>query len=360
MKKINLALIGLGFGHKFAAIWAHHPNVNKLIVVETDKQRLESCLASNPGDNVVVYESFEQVLADPTIDAVHVCTGIPAHAEMSIRVLEAGKHCACAVPMGVTLEELQSVVDATRRSGKNYMMLETNLYGSSYFKAKQMLEDGEFGTVQYMRGVHYQPMEYWPGYWMGLPPMHYATHCIAPLRGIAGSRIAKVRCHGAGVMEDRLTQQYGNPYPIEDALLEFENGMKAQEGFNIYGSKKTLMNEYEAQIVEKYYDESVYDFTSFRVTPIEWENMYESLPEEIWPYTLDPVERENYKERLKTGIIGEHLGSHPHLVHEFIMSILEDRKAGVDEDLAANITAAGICAHISAMNDGEAVEIPVF
>ena len=132
------------------------------------------------------------------------------------------------------------------------------------------------------------------------------------------------------------------------------------EGFNIYGSKKTLMNEYEAQIVEKYYDESVYDFTSFRVTPIEWENMYESLPEEIWPYTLDPVERENYKERLKTGIIGEHLGSHPHLVHEFIMSILEDRKAGVDEDLAANITAAGICAHISAMNDGEAVEIPVF
>ena len=373
MKKINIALIGLGFGHKFAAIWAHHPNVDKLIVVESDKKRLNACLASKPGDNVVVYDSFEQVLADPTIDAVHVCTGIPAHAEMSIKVLEAGKHCACAVPMGVTLEELQSVVDATRKSGKNYMMLETNLYGSNYFLAKKMLDEGEFGTVQYMRGVHYQPMEYWPGYWMGLPPMHYATHCIAPLRGIAGSRIAKVRCHGAGVMDDKLTQQYGNPYPIEDALLEFENGMKAQvvrglfgcsarptEGFNIYGSKKTLMNEYEPHIVEKYYDESVYDFTSFKITPIKWKNHYEMVPKELWPYTLDPVERDNYMERLDTGILGEHLCSHPHLVHEFVMSVLEGRKAGVDEDLAANITAAGICAHISAMKDGGCVEIPVF
>jgi len=84
------------------------------------------------------------------------------------------------------------------------------------------------------------------------------------------------------------------------------------------------------------------------------------VPKELWPYTLDPVERDNYMERLDTGILGEHLCSHPHLVHEFVMSVLEGRKAGVDEDLAANITAAGICAHLSAMQDGECVEIPVF
>lgn len=373
MKKINMALIGLGFGHKFGAIWAHHPNVDKLYVVETDKQRLNNFLATNPGDNVVIYDSFEQVLADPNIDAVHVCTGIPAHAQMSIAVLEAGKHCACAVPMGVSLEELQQIVDATRKSGKNYMMLETNLYGSSYMKAKMMKDNGEFGKIQYMRGVHYQPMEYWPGYWMGLPPMHYATHCIAPLRGIADSRITKVRCHGAGTMAEELTKQYDNPYPIEDALLEFENGMKAQvvrglfecsayptEGFNIYGSKKTLMDEYEGQIIEKHYDESHYDKIGFTTTQVKWENYYESLPEELWPYTLDPEYRDHYMDCLKTGVLGEHLASHPHLVHEFVSSILEGRKAFVDEDLSANITAAGICAHISAMKDGAVVEIPEF
>ena len=54
------------------------------------------------------------------------------------------------------------------------------------------------------------------------------------------------------------------------------------------------------------------------------------------------------------------VGSHPHLVHEFVSSILENRKAALDEVLGANITAAGICAHLSAMQDGAEVVVPVF
>ena len=42
------------------------------------------------------------------------------------------------------------------------------------------------------------------------------------------------------------------------------------------------------------------------------------------------------------------------------MSIIEDRKPWIDEVLGANITAAGVCAHLSAMQDGEAVIVPEF
>jgi hypothetical protein len=57
---------------------------------------------------------------------------------------------------------------------------------------------------------------------------------------------------------------------------------------------------------------------------------------------------------------GAHHGSHPHLVHEFVRSIMEERTPGIDAITAANWTAAGICAHESAMRGGAEVLIPEF
>jgi hypothetical protein len=57
---------------------------------------------------------------------------------------------------------------------------------------------------------------------------------------------------------------------------------------------------------------------------------------------------------------GGHHGSHPHLVHEFVRSIVENRKPWISAAVAANWTAAGICAHRSAMARGVEVEIPTF
>lgn len=57
---------------------------------------------------------------------------------------------------------------------------------------------------------------------------------------------------------------------------------------------------------------------------------------------------------------GGHGGSHPHLVHEFVSSIVEGRKPTIDAVTAANWTASGICAHESAMRGGDAVEVPEF
>jgi hypothetical protein len=57
---------------------------------------------------------------------------------------------------------------------------------------------------------------------------------------------------------------------------------------------------------------------------------------------------------------GGHHGSHPHLVHEFVRSVVEQRPPSIDAVTAANWTAAGICAHQSAMLGGDAVDVPAF
>ena len=251
MKKINVALVGLGFGGAFAGIYKAHPNVGELTLFDPDSDTLKRTCDFIGGARTA--SSFEEILSDPTIDAVHLVSPIPCHAEQTVKVLDAGKHCACTVPMATSLEDIQRITDAVRRSGKNYMMMETTLYTYQYFYVSDMIKNGELGKIQFLRGSHYQDMANWPSYWLGLPPMWYGTHAIAPMIGLSGSRIEKVSCLGSGTMDESLTKQYGNPFPIESAHFTFANGLKGeatrslfetarmyQEGMFVYGSKASF------------------------------------------------------------------------------------------------------------------------
>ena len=125
MKKIDVALVGLGFGSCFVPIWLDHPNVGQVTVCDTNEKLLQQMKERYP--RIRITTSFEEVLKDETIDAVHLVTPIPLHADQSVAVLESGKHCACTVPMATSLEDIRRIVAAKRKSGKNYMMMETNI-----------------------------------------------------------------------------------------------------------------------------------------------------------------------------------------------------------------------------------------
>lgn len=377
MKQLNVALVGLGFGGAFAGIYHEHPNVGRLVLYDKDPavvKRVSGWL----GGSVPTAESFEAILADPAIDAVHLVTPIPLHADQTVAVLAAGKHCACTVPMATSLDDIRRIVKAKRQSGKNYMMMETTLYTYQYFYAKRMMETGEFGKIQFFRGSHYQDMENWPDYWMGLPPMWYGTHAVGPMVGLSGSRICRVNCFGSGTMAEDKVRVYGNPFPIETAVFEFENGLKGeatrslfetarvyQEGMFVYGSKKSFewgFADGDDPIITELIPNGNGDrggWTKAEPTPMP--NYYDDLPEALWRFTVggnyDPL---NPQDSLKKGAGGGHHGSHAHLVHEFVMSCIEERKPWIDEQLGGNITAAGICAHESALRNGEAVIVPRF
>ena len=67
------------------------------------------------------FTSFEDMIADPELDAVHINTPIPNHAEHSIAALRAGKHVACTVPMAMALDECRAVAEAARAARRNYI-----------------------------------------------------------------------------------------------------------------------------------------------------------------------------------------------------------------------------------------------
>lgn len=375
--KLNIALVGAGFGGAFIPIYHVHPDVGSIKIYDTNRALCEEFLSRGVCDGI--YDSFEAILEDESCDAVHLVTPIPCHAEQTVRVLEAGKHCACTVPMATSLEDLARIAEAKRKSGKKYMMMETTLYTYQFFYVKNMLEKGELGRIQFLRGSHYQDMSNWPDYWLGLPPMWYGTHAIAPMVALSGSRIRRVHAFGSGTMDPALHKQYGNPFPVETAIFAFDNGLKAeatrslfecariyQEGMFVYGSKASF--EWGFADGDKPYVTRLLPCSDpgrrgldSDVQVVTMPNPYEYLPEALWPFTIggdyDPLRPQ---ESLKEGAGGGHHGSHPHLVHEFVRSLVEDREPWIDVALGANITAAGICAHQSAMEDGREIVIPEF
>jgi predicted dehydrogenase len=376
MEKVNVALVGLSFGGAFLDIYKNHPTVGKLGVFDTNPE-LQNKIMKTGGIHKA-YNSFEEVLEDSTLDAVHLVTPIPLHADQTVQVLESGKHCACTVPMAISLDGIRKITEAVRRTGKKYMMMETTLYTYQFFYVREMIESGKLGRIQFLRGSHYQDMSNWPDYWMGLPPMYYGTHAIGPMVALSNSRIKKVHCLGSGTMDASLTKKYGNPYPVESAIFEFENGLKGeatrslfetartyQEGLFVYGSNSSF--EWGFRDSDNPYITTLFPAEEGKrgchsdIEISQMPNYHRFLPEEIQRFTVDgDFDPLNPQESLKLGSGGGHHGSHPHLVHEFLSSIVEDRKPWIDEVMGGNITAAGICAHESAMKNGEAVEVPWF
>jgi len=373
-RPIRVAIIGLGFGAEFIPIYQKHPDAEMYAICRRNKDALDAC-----GDKFGIenrYTSYDELLKDPNIDAVHINSPIPDHAPQTLAALQAGKHVACTVPMATTIDDCRKIVEARRAAETIYMMMETVVYSREYLFVKELFEKGELGRVQFLRGSHQQDMDGWPEYWPGLPPMWYATHCVSPCLALLGKHAQSVVCHGSGRIREELIGKYGSPFAIETATFTikdsdvvaevtrslFDTARQYRESFDCYGSRKS----FEWQQVE---DERPVIHTKSteerpipepeipqRVTVPDYAHL---LPEPIQPFTTRGVYGEE-EDHLSFTQGGGHGGSHPHLVHNFLMAVKGERPALPDAETSANWTTVGLCAHESAMNGGKRVDIPTF
>lgn len=99
------------------------------------------------------YASYEELLADPVIEAVSVCAANHAHAEISIAALKAGKHVLCEKPMAISLEECEAMVAAAKESGKYLMIGQNQRLAKAHSKAKELIEQGAIGKVLTFRTI---------------------------------------------------------------------------------------------------------------------------------------------------------------------------------------------------------------
>ena len=365
-KPVNVAMVGLGFGAEFLPIYQAHPNAHVAAICRRNEVELNKV-----GDALGIekrYTEFEDVLADPSVDFVHINSPIDDHAWMSMEALKAGKHVMCTVPMATTIEECDQICNLVAETGLKYMMAETVVYSREYLYIKDLYDRGELGKIQYMKASHPQDMDGWPSYWEKMIPMHYATHVVSPILGLVDGKAEYVSCFGSGTVRDNIREKSGSPFAVESCHIKiadsdvsaqiwrflYDTARQYRESFDVYGTKKS----FEWTLVEG--DEHVLHTAKKaeheipeRVSVPDFAHL---LPAEIQKFT-QTIEDADHLSFVQGG---GHGGSHPHLVNEFVSALLENRDPLPNAVTSANWTCVGICAHESAMQGGQVVSLPTF
>lgn len=365
-KKVKVAVVGLGFGANFVPVYQKHPDAECYAICQRNKKHLNEI-----GDQLGIerrFTNYNDLLKISEIDAIHIVAPVADHSWMTLAALNAGKHTACTVPMASSQEECFEIVNARKKSGKVYMMMETAVYTREFLYVKELVETGRLGKIQFLRGSHQQNMGLpgWPSYWYGLPPMHYATHALAPLLALAKTTTESVICYGSGRIKEEYIKHYNSAFAVETAYLKLRNSdvvcevtrslfdtiRQFRESFDVYGTK--LSFEWQQIAGEGHVLHSGYEDVE-RIRVPDYAHL---LPEEIAPFTTGSFYDGDDHEHLSFIQGGGHGGSYPHLVHEFIQAIIEERESAIDVTTATNWTLVGLCAHESAMNGGKRIEVP--
>ena len=364
--QVNVAMVGLGFGAEFIPIYQAHPQANVVAICQRNAEKMNKL-----GDQLGIaarYTRFEDVLKDKSVDFVHINSPIPDHAWMSIAALEAGKHVMCTVPMATTIEDCQKICETVKKTGLRYMMAETVVYSREFLFLKEMYQKGELGKIQYMAASHPQDMDGWPEYWERMIPMHYATHVVSPVLGLMNKRAEYVSCFGSGTVREDIQKKSGNKFAVESCHIKIKDSdvtahiwrflydvaRQYRESVDVYGTKQSF--EWSLVEGEPHVLHTAKKPEHEIPSKVEVPDYAHKLPEPIRKFTRSIQDAEH----LSFIQGGGHGGSHPHLVHEFVSSLINDRDPWPNAPLSANWTCVGICAHQSALKGGEIVKLPDF
>ena len=365
-KKVNVAMVGLGFGAEFIPIYQRHPSANVYAICQRNVEKMNTV-----GDRFKIekrYTKFEDVLKDPGVDFVHINSPIPDHAWMSMEALKAGKHVMCTVPMATTIEDCQKICALVKKTGLKYMMAETVVYSREFLFIKELYQKGELGKIQHLAASHPQDMDGWPDYWERMIPMHYATHVVSPCLGLLNGRADYVSCFGSGTVREDIAKKSGNKFAVESCHIKIKDSdvschiwrvlydvaRQYRESFDVYGTKKSFewtLVEGEPHVLHTA-KKPEHEIPS----KVESPDYAHLLPEPIRMFTKTIQDAEH----LSFIQGGGHGGSHPHLVNEFVSALVASRDPWPNATLSANWTCVGICAHQSALKGGEIVRLPEF
>jgi len=151
--KARIGIIGCGgiAGGKHMPSLAKVKEAEMVAFCDIVRERAEEAKGKYGTEDASVYEDYRELLADPSIDVVHVCTPNDSHAEIAIAALEAGKHVMCEKPMAKTAEGARRMLEAAQRTGKKLAIGYQNRYRPDSRYLKDACVKGELGEVYYAK-----------------------------------------------------------------------------------------------------------------------------------------------------------------------------------------------------------------
>jgi predicted dehydrogenase len=151
MSDVTIGVVGLGYwGPNLARNFAALPGTRLTWLCDGRDELLDRHAAAYPqarrsGD-------LDDLLSDPELDAVVLATPVPTHADLAVRVLEAGKHCFVEKPLAQSVADAERTVAAAERAERVLMVGHLLQYHPGVAKLKELRDEGRLGDIHYIYG----------------------------------------------------------------------------------------------------------------------------------------------------------------------------------------------------------------
>lgn len=143
-----------------------------------------------------IYTDYREMLKNPDIDVIHICTPHYLHAGMAVDALEAGKHVLCEKPMALSETDAKRMMEARDKAGRNLGICFQNRYNEASIYMKKIMDSKELGEVLGARGQvtwnrkpEYYTQSPWRGRWAtegGGVLINQAIHTFDLLQWLTG------------------------------------------------------------------------------------------------------------------------------------------------------------------------------
>ncbi|WP_457742354.1 Gfo/Idh/MocA family protein [Thermococcus sp.] len=234
MKKLNFGIISYAHPHaiRYASVIASGKR-SKLVAISGDGSNCDIAKGEAKRYGARFYRNYEELLRDDNVEAVYIAIETYRHKEIAIRAAEEGKNILLEKPIALNLKDADEVIKAAEKAGIKLMLPFNPRFTETLQKAKEMIETGEIGTLEYIQAIseNVKPPIFLQGLDMAwfLDPkksggggfMDTAPHGIDSLLWLTEDTPKKVYA-------DIGSKIYG--FPVDDigtAVLEFKNGVLA-------------------------------------------------------------------------------------------------------------------------------------
>ncbi|HEX2701817.1 MAG TPA: Gfo/Idh/MocA family oxidoreductase [Solirubrobacteraceae bacterium] len=149
MRRVSLAVVGLGYwGPNLARNVESIEGAQLTWCCDADAETRERLATSFEGARFT--GSLDELLSDPALDGVLLATPVSTHAQLAVRVLEAGKHCFVEKPLAQSVADAERVVAAARSAGRVLMVGHLLEYHPGVRRLAEIVRAGELGSVHYI------------------------------------------------------------------------------------------------------------------------------------------------------------------------------------------------------------------
>ena len=320
IKPMGIGVIGAGdISHSHLLAYRSRANrelARVVAIADVDEARAKAQAATYEIERT--YTDVAQMLADPEVQAVSICTPPFLHVEQSIAALRAGKHVICEKPVSPTLAGLDAIAAAERESGRTFAGVFQHRVGQGAQQVKALIEAGRFGRLRFglsetlwQRDEAYYSV-WWRGTWekeAGGVTMGHGIHSIDMLAWLMGEP--------ASIVADAATAKLD--IQVEDtsaATVRFSSGAVGQIVVTVNAQDNRSRLEIFGDDLQAVSSESPYDPTRepFRFS------------------SLDPAAAERARDEANVLFPDETKYLHVGIVNDFLRAIVDGRPAIVTVD----------------------------